>query len=171
MRIRIVVANQSEARFFDSFSRAQTLMPAGVLLNPVARLHDRDLDADRPGRVFNGGLRAGGRRGATARHATDSDRSTRQHRIELFARRIGAELERARAAHRFERIVLVADPAFLGRLRRTLPPALRACIAATVTRDLINQPDSDVRDYLPYAVFQGTTGFQPAMRVTARSYT
>src|SRR5689334_15330687 len=110
MRIRIVVANQTEARFFDTLSRRQALIPAGMLVNPSGRLRDQDLESDRPGRVFNGAVRVGGRRGATPRHAANGESSTRQHAIEQFARRIGAELDKARLARRYDRVVLVAEP-------------------------------------------------------------
>jgi protein required for attachment to host cells len=171
MRIRIVIANQIEARFFDTFGRRQPLVPAGVLTNPAGRLHDQDLDADRPGRVFNGSARAGQSGRASLRHGANGERSTRQHAIESFARRVGAELEKARLAHRFDRVVLVAEPGFLGRLRKALPSALRAQVAASVAHDLVDQPEHDARDYLPDAVFTGELGFQPARRATARSIT
>jgi protein required for attachment to host cells len=169
VRIRIVVANQTEARFLDTFGRRQALVPAGVLTNPAGRMHDQDLDADRPGRVFNGGNRAGRRRGASPRHATDGERSTRQHTVEVFARRIGAELEKARTAHRFDRVVLVAEPGFLGRLRRALPATVRCQVAASVAHDLVGQSGRDVRDYLPSNIYTGVLGFQPAKRATAGS--
>jgi protein required for attachment to host cells len=169
MRIRIVIANQIEARFFDTFGRRQPLIPAGVLSNPSGRLHDQDLDADRPGRVFNGSARAGQSGRASLRHGADGERSTRQHAIESFARRIGAELEKARLAHRFDCVVLVAEPGFLGRLRKALPAAVRAQVAASIPHDLVNQPGHDPRDYLPSAIFNGAVGFEPARRATARA--
>jgi protein required for attachment to host cells len=169
MRIRMVVANQTEARFYDTFGRRQALVSVGVLTNPSGRQHDQDLDADRPGRTSNGGVRMGGRRGASPRRGTDGERSTRQHMIESFARRIGAELEKARAAHRFDRVVLVAEPGFLGRLRKALPATVRALLAASVAHDLVNQPAHDPRDYLPSEVFTGGLGFQVAKRATARN--
>lgn len=164
MRIRIVVANQVEAHFFDTLSRRQALIPAGGLGNPVAGLRDQDLESDRPGRVFNGAARAGHRRGATPRHAANGERSTRQHAIEAFARRIGAELGKSLAAHRFDRVVLVAEPRFLGRLRRALPAAVRAQVSASVAHDLVGKHDRDLRDYLPGDVYTGTAGFRPVRR-------
>jgi protein required for attachment to host cells len=169
MRIRIVVANQAEARFYDTLGPTRTLVPAGSLRNPLARLHDQDLESDRPGRVFNFAAAPGKRRGASPRHGANGERSTHQHIIEKFARRIGDELRRAHAAGRFDRLVLMAAPAFLGRLRRSLPAQLRPCIAATVIKDLVNQPDADFRDYLPNATFARETGFRPVKRATRRS--
>lgn len=169
MRFRIVIANQSEAQFHDTVGPTRALTPAGRLLNPAARLHDQDLESDRPGRVFNRAAVPGRRRGASARHATDGERSTHQHVVEKFARRIADELRRAHAAGRFDRLVLVAAPAFLGRLRRVLPAEVRACVAATVTKDMIGQ-DFDPARFLTSAVYRGRLGFQPAKRAAAGSF-
>ena len=168
MRLRIVVANRSEARFFDTLTLAGRLMPAGELMNPQARLHERDLGTERPGRVFNFAAVAGRRRGASLHHATDGERSLRDNFVERFARRIAAELSRAHAAQRFDRLVLLAAPAFLGRLRKALSPALQRHVAASVATDLIRQPDCDPRGYLTQAMFTGRTGFEPVMRIPQR---
>ena len=168
MRFRIVIANQSEAQFHDSVGPTRALKAAGRLLNPAARLHDRDLESDRPGRVFNFAAASGKRRGASPRHAANGGRSTHQHVAEKFARRIGQELHRAHAAGRFDRLVLIAAPAFLGRLRRALPPEVRACVASAVAKDMIGQ-DFEPGQFLTNAVYAGGPGFQPARRATAGS--
>jgi hypothetical protein len=46
MKTRIVVCDQSEARIYE-------LEPLGGPMNPIGRLHDRELKSDRPGRVFD----------------------------------------------------------------------------------------------------------------------
>jgi protein required for attachment to host cells len=170
MRFRIVIANQGEAQFHDSVGPTRKFAAAGRLLNPNGRLHDQDLEADRPGRVFNFAATPGRRRGATPRHGANGERSTHQHVAEKFARRIADDLRRAHAARRFDRLVLVAAPAFLGRLRRTLPANLRACVAATVAKDMIGQ-EFDAGQFLTSDMHAGRLGFQPAKRATARSIT
>ena len=67
MRIRIVVADQAEARFYDTEPAEVRLRASGQMVNPDARLHERDLVSDRPGRVFDHAAPPGGRRGAVAR--------------------------------------------------------------------------------------------------------
>jgi protein required for attachment to host cells len=148
---RVVVADRGEARFYD-VGTASTLQIAGRLVDPIARLHDRDLVSDRPGRVFNRAPPATGRRGAGARHATDGERSPRKHEATLFARRIGAELERARRQGRFEKLVLIAGPPFLGELRSSLPKSLRAMTVAEVAKDLVHRPERVLRTYVTTAL-------------------
>jgi protein required for attachment to host cells len=169
VRFRIVVANQAMARFYDTLGYGRPLSPAGDLQNPAARRHERDFDSDRPGRVFDSASPAGRRRGASAHHATNGEYSTRRREIERFAQRVAAKLARESAALRFDRLVLIAAPAFLGMLRDALPAALRAQVAATVNRDIAQLGEADVRDHLTAAMFRSAAGFSPAKRATARS--
>ena len=164
MRICIVVADQAEARFCDAPGFARPLKFTGALTNPAAHLRDQDLTSDRPGRVFNSAATPGRRRGASARHSTGGERTPRRHATHRFARRVAAELERARRVGRFERLVLVASPAFLGELRAALPTAVRPYVAATVHKDIVHHADSDVRRYLTRTMFTAPTGFSPAKR-------
>lgn len=150
MRIRIVVADQSEARFFDVSGYRRPLVPAGNLLNPAARLHTRDLDGDRPGRTLARGLR--GHRGG-ASHDYAPANTTRRRASQLFARRIATELDVARRAGRFERLVVVAAPAFLGELRAALSAGCLACLASTVNKDVVHQGARDPRAWLGREIF------------------
>lgn len=148
---RIVVADRGEARFYD-VGPASRLQIAGRLVDPNARLHDRDLVSDRPGRVFDRAPPASGRRGAGAHHATDGERSPHKHEVTLFARRIAAELERARRQGRFASLVVMAGPPFLGELRKSLPKSLRAITVAEVAKDLVHRPERVVRTYVTQAL-------------------
>jgi protein required for attachment to host cells len=154
MPTRIVVADQSEARFYDFVRRNAPLRAAGVLANPAARRHDRDLGSDRPGRVFDRAPQPGQRRGAVSRHGTGGERSPRKHEAEVFARRVVRELGKASRDGRFDRLVLVAAPAFLGLLRAALPKGLKPALTATVAKDLIHEPEDTLRSKLPDEAFK-----------------
>jgi protein required for attachment to host cells len=149
MRTRIVLADQSEARFYDLEHIDGPLQLVGRLTDPNARLHDRDFKSDRPGRVFDHAPASGQRRGSVAHHATGGERSPRKHEAQLFASRIAQEIETSGREKRFDRLVLMAGPAFLGLLRAALPDAVRAAVVAEVPKDLIHQPESVVRAHLP----------------------
>lgn len=149
MRIRIVVADQAEARFYDAEPPEAGLRPSGRLRDPTARLHERELVSDRPGRLFERAPAAGGRRGATAHHDTGGERSARRYAAVAFARRIAMQLERAQRLGRFDRVVLMASPRFLGTLRRVLSPRLGRCVVAEVPKDLVHQSDQVVNAHVP----------------------
>ena len=151
MRVRIVVADQAEARFYDAEPPDPALHLAGRLTDPLAHQHDRQIGSDRPGRVFDHAPAAGTRRGAVAHHATggEGDRRPRRHEAMMFARRIAQDLALAQRQGRFERIVIVAEPGFLGLIRQALPPGLGASVAAEVPKDLVHQTEAVVRAHLP----------------------
>lgn len=154
MRIRIVVADQAEARFYDAEPPDVALHASGGLRDPMARLHERDLVSDRPGRVFDHAAPRGTRRGAVAHHATGGERTARTEEAMAFARRIALQLERAQRQGRFDRIVLMANPRFLGMLRQVLSPQLGRCVVAEVAKDLVHQSDQVVSAHVPSAALR-----------------
>ena len=154
MHARIVVANQSEARFYDAAGLKSPLRAVGQLANPDARLHDRDLKSDRPGRVFTSSVTGSGRRGAVAHHATGGERLPRKQVATVFARRIATELVAAKRNRQFDRLVLIVAPSFLGILRKALPKSLQSDVAAEVAKDLQHQTVDEVRAHIPQLVFQ-----------------
>ncbi len=152
MRVRIVVADQGEARFYDIARPDAGLQPAGRLTDPKAHLHDRDFKSDRPGRVFDHAPAATGRRGAVAHHGTGGERRPRKHEAELFARQIAEQLDAATPGE-FDRLVLMAGPAFLGLLRAALSKPLRASVVAEVPKDLVHQGEEALRAHLSSEIF------------------
>jgi protein required for attachment to host cells len=153
MRVRILVANQAEAAFYDLESRVDTLHFKERLSDPKAHLHDRDFKSDRPGRVFDHAPLTGGRRGATAHHGTGGERRPRKHEAGVFARLITDHLAQARRAGEFDHLVVMAAPAFLGLLRKAMADALRSCIVGEVTKDLAHEPPETIRAHVPQEAF------------------
>ncbi|HEU0224611.1 MAG TPA: host attachment protein [Steroidobacteraceae bacterium] len=139
----VVVADQSEARVY--LLRGAAIRVAASLENTAARLHDRDLKSDRPGRVYDRAPPARGRRGAGTHHATGGERTPRRQVADRFARDVAAAVSAARRSARFDRLVLVAAPRFLGMLRRSLPGALRAQVVAEYAKDWVNLPTAKLR--------------------------
>jgi protein required for attachment to host cells len=144
--LRIVVADEREASFFDVVGPQAPLTLASKIENPTARLHDRDLESDRPGRSFN--------RAAGQRSAVDGDRSSRRSQQEDFARRIAEEIDRERNAETFDRLVLMAGPRMLGLIREALSAPARSLVSAEVPKDLVHSAERAIRDHLPRAAFQ-----------------
>jgi protein required for attachment to host cells len=158
MHVRIVTADQAEARYFDAMGIRGPLKQIGTLRNPAARLHARDLNADRAGRTIAravGG--APGRRGGR-RHAFAGEGDSRHRSVKMFARRIALDLDVARRAGRFNRLVIVAGPVLLGELRAALSPATRACVVQSVDKDLVHEGRSDVSRYLSPDAFARLAG-------------
>jgi protein required for attachment to host cells len=148
MMMRVVVGDQGEARFYDLARAGAPLRLTGSLTNPAAHLHNRDLKSDREGRIFSRVRAAGQRRGTVTRHAAGGERSPRKRDAQLFAKRIARDLSAASRAGDFDRLILVAGPAFLGLLRAALPKHLKSAVVAEVAKDLVHLPKSALRSHL-----------------------
>lgn len=153
MRIRIMVADQSEADFYDLEQRDMPPRFVQRLEDADAHLHDRDFKSDRPGRVFDHAPTIGGRRGAVAHHSTGGERNPRKVEARRFARRIAQTLDDARRQNRYDRLVVMAPPAFLGLLRDEMPAAVHAVLTAEIGKDLVHEPPEALSAYLPPGTF------------------
>ena len=144
MNVRVVVADERAANFFDVATVNEPPEPRGSLHNDAAR-PDRELETDRPGRRF-GGMDGN-------RHALDGERSTERHEMELFAKAVARSLDGARTRNEFDRLVLIAGPRMLGLLRDALPEPCRSVVAAEVTKDLAHQDLEAIRGAVPREAF------------------
>lgn len=153
MRVRIVVADQSEAGFYEVEQRDMSPQLVQRLEDADAHLHDRDLKSDRPGRVFDRAPAPGRRRGAVAHHSTGGERHPRKIEARRFARRIAQALDEAQRQHRYDRLVIMAPPTFLGLLREEMPAAVHALLTAEIGKDLVHEPPEALSAYLPAGAF------------------
>jgi protein required for attachment to host cells len=145
MNVRIVVADGRQANFFDAGKPGGPWAQSGSLHNETAGMKDRDLETDRPGRRFGGT--------AGHRHGVDGERSTERHELTNFAREVAYNIEAARVAHEFDRLVIVAGPRMLGLLRDELPQPCRDVLAAEVAKDLSAQDTAAIGAAVPREVF------------------
>jgi protein required for attachment to host cells len=59
-----------------------------------------------------------------------------EHATELFAKRVSDYLDKARNAHRYDRLHLVAPPKFLGQLRKELGSEVQKLVTDELPKDL-----------------------------------
>ena len=105
----ILVADASRARLFESTRREEPLHQLYSVDNPAGRLRGRSFTTDHPPTVHESM--------GFARHSIEPHTALRTRQAERFAGRLVALLDRGRTRHRFQRLVLVAPPAFLGALK------------------------------------------------------
>ncbi len=119
----VLVANRTGARIFDRDGRKLRLVRS--IEHPSGRQRDQDIEAESPHRSFD--KHASGRTHQASPH---------EHSAERFAKELASELGRGRTEHGVERLVLVAEPHFLGLVRQELDPPTAKILATTVPKDL-----------------------------------
>jgi protein required for attachment to host cells len=140
VRTWFLIADGSRAKVFESTGARQAPREIEDLGFSVDLPKSGELLADKPGRTFDS-VGAG-------RHAKENPTDLHRHRKRDFAGKMVDELRRAMLAERFDRLVLVAPPAFLGDLRQQLPKDLKAKVADEITLDLTNTPEQQLSAYL-----------------------
>lgn len=128
----VVAADAGRARIFEVEAEDGHLNELADLLNPEARLQDHEAFSDRRGEVMQGSIGVG--------HSLDPHQSHHQHIAEAFAKSLAQRLNSAHDSGEVARIHLLAEPHFLGLLRRELRAATQAAIVQELARDFTRQP-------------------------------
>lgn len=155
MNVRVVVADERQANFFDTYQYGAPLALRASLENPAGGLRDTDLETDRPGRRAGGG--GSSREGAGIQtgsvHGVNGERSTGRHELSQFAKAVAQQIYNDRTRQEFDRLILVAGPKMLGLLRQQLPDCCRNAIVGEIPKDLMKRGPDAVRTVLPKDAF------------------
>lgn len=142
----IIAADSSRARILQVTDRAKQLDEIDDLQNPEGRAHDRELISDAHPRFSGHGGNSGGSGGGPGSDREET--SATEHATELFAKRVGDYLDKARSAHRYDRLHLVAPPKFLGQLRKELGKEVEKLVAEELPKDLSWLSARDIQAHL-----------------------
>ena len=132
----ILLADRSEAKILSHAGGHAALTLVESFEHPEGRKHDRDIEADKPGRVFE--------KGGVGRHAVGSEELPHERLAHMFAKKLAERLEAGRQAHAFDRLVLAAEPKFLGLLRHELDATTAKLVTAELHRHMLGLRDGDV---------------------------
>ena len=135
----ILAAHRSGAKFYEH-NGPGSLALVRTIDHPTGRLQDQEIVTDRPGRKHDGG--------GSLQGTADPEVDPARHEAETFARSLAAALTEGRNAHAFERLVLVAEPRFLGLLRAELDAPTAAMVLGSVNHELTDAPVADLRAHL-----------------------
>lgn len=142
----ILVADGARARLFETTAAGAGLAEVDCFTNPEGRGPAARRVEDRLPRVHESV--------GPARHAIEPHTSAHDKAADRFARSLGEALERGRLDRRYERLILVAPPRFLGALHTHLDKPLRDCVAGEIRRDLTALPPDQIRSRLPPHLLQ-----------------
>jgi protein required for attachment to host cells len=137
----VAVADSARARLFAARNALAPLDEIETLVNPEARIPQRELVSDAPGRSF--------RRVGRQRALMSSEVNAKQHETLAFARQIAERLNEARVRGEYHKLVLVAAPAFLGVLREQLDKHVLELVCTTLDKDLTQLRAEELRARLP----------------------
>jgi protein required for attachment to host cells len=121
----IVAADSSRARVLQVADR-ERLVEIESFLNPSGRMDERELTTDAHPRF----------RGTAGPGSDRQETSAQEHATDLFAKHVGDYLEKARTDHRYDELVIVAPPKFLGALRGELGKEVEKLVVDELPKDL-----------------------------------
>lgn len=136
----IVVADSSRARFFTLGSRREPLQELDGMVHAEGRMYERDEVSDRQGGI------AGGH--GEGDHTFEAPTDLKHHEAEVFARQIAEKLEQGRVDHKYDKLILVAAPAFLGVLRNILNQHVQDLIYNSLDKNLVAETEAEIREHL-----------------------
>lgn len=139
-RTWFLVAHRAGARIFEHAGPGQPLTLVESIAHEAGRKKSSEIDSDAPGMTFS--------RVGPSRHPYSVEESAHERVATNFARELGTRLADGRTANRFKKVVLVAEPRFLGMLRDALDPHTAALVVGTVHKDLAHVPEHALAEHL-----------------------
>jgi len=133
----VVTADSAKADFFEVDRIGGEFRPIASLTHLEGKKKSQDLISDRPGRAFDSA--------GLGRHAMSSQVDPREHEAEVFAREVGETLELGRTKGSFERLIVLAPPDFLGKLRKTITPAANKLVVESVAKSVVGLAPDEIR--------------------------
>lgn len=122
----VVVADTGRARIFEAGKKLDQLYEVQGYVHGVSR--------DNTGGDPRG--RGGSGSGSGVHHGLEQPMSIKEHDTTASARALAKSLLAAYNRQQFHVLVLIAAPAFLGELRKTLDEHVKAVVAQSIDKDL-----------------------------------
>jgi protein required for attachment to host cells len=131
----IVIADGEHVRFVRP-AGDNALHSDATVDSPLMHQQSADLGSDRPGASLH--------TGSSAHHALAPRHDPHVLEKEKFAHSIARRLNAEAAAGAFDKLVLVAPPHVLSAIRGALDTTTEAKVIATLPKDLVKTPDSEL---------------------------
>lgn len=129
----VLAADSAQARILEYDE--DKLEPVEEFEHPESREHGRDLIGNRPNQNQHNMEKT--RKG-------EDHQGLRDGESRRFAKQISTYLSTAHAQNRFRKLVLVADPRFLGMLRAELASPVAGCVSTSIDKSAVRMPAKDL---------------------------
>ena len=136
----ILSANRSSASLFESDWPGKSMRRIQDIPHPQGRMQNKDIDTDKPGRVFDSF--------GEGRHSTSPKQEPTEHIAQQFALELAELLNKGRLTNAYDKLVLIAEPKFLGVLRAALDKNTESLVSQTVNKELLDVKEHDLAEYL-----------------------
>ena len=136
----VLVADSSCAKIFKLDGSSNELHEVSDLVHSESKMREQEVTSDLPGRNSGGG---------ESRHNLEGKSGIKEHEAINFAREIDAQLETARNNDQFSKLIVAADPSFLGVLRKNIHANTSKLITHEINKDLVKFSALEIRDHLP----------------------
>lgn len=136
----IMVANGKECRIFTRDSVTGKLEIVKEITTQDSRLDDKEIGADKPGRVFESANKM--------RHSMEPRISFHTQAHQKFAKEIANFLNHAALQDRFHALTIVASSPLLGEVRTFLSDHVLERTVTQINKDLTHIPPQDLLSHL-----------------------
>jgi len=140
-RIWVLVADSTRARIFAAKSPVAAIEEVHEMQHPEGRLHQQDLSSDRPGRDFDAQ--------GSGSHAMDMEVDPKMQEAIDFAKKINQFLESACNQNKFDRLIIVSGPTFLGLLRDNMSTLVTKFVSREIDKNVVQMREDEIRKHLP----------------------
>lgn len=142
-KIWVLAADNSRARIFETSKRNILENEIETMANPAGRQSIHEIVDDRPGRSPHPAS-DGGKRVA---YAPSSD--PKKLEVQQFARTLAKILNNGARDNSFEKLYIIAPPAFLGMIRGELGAQAQKKIQGEIDKNLAQLKMEEIRKHLP----------------------
>ena len=137
----ILVADAARARLFEMPRRGADPVELACYASPDSHSPDSQHERGRLPRVHESN--------GPNRHAIEPKTSLREKHAQRFANTLGAIVQKGRLEGRYDKLILVAPPRFLGVLHDSLDEQTAACVVGEVCNELLALSPAELRNHLP----------------------
>ncbi|SDL89010.1 Protein required for attachment to host cells [Modicisalibacter muralis] len=139
MTTYIIAADAARARILVHESKG--LREIDTLVHPESQQHAGDLRTGGKGEQGGGG-------DTKSQHQTGNVEATADKHTSFFAKEVAEYLHDARTQGKADSFMIVAEPQFLGALRKQLDAATRECVIKEVDKDLSRASTQEIAEAL-----------------------
>lgn len=134
----ILSANRGSASLFER--EGSSMRRVQDISHPEGFRQNRETGTDKPGQSV-GSLGQG-------RHAMSTEQAPVAHIAQQFALDLAGMLNKGRVVQAYDKLVLMAEPKFLGILRAALDKNTAALVVQTISKDLPHINEKNLTKYL-----------------------